>query len=164
MQAVTTEHNRNILTLLKATKWLYEQKESFEKTDADALEKFYKELDISVRSGMEYLMSSTKKHGWLPKLRAQELAKFYAKGDSLNLYSYLFFSQFPNIDTVKFPTRGRNYSEKIALIERVLQEKKVPDELINRDISIERTHYDLSYLFWEKLWFRKLLQELACKK
>jgi hypothetical protein len=63
------------------------------------------------------------------------------------LYSYLFFSKFENIDTVKFPTRGRNYAQKIELIEKVLQEKKIAPELIDRDVSIERTHYDLSYLF-----------------
>jgi len=40
-----------------------------------------------------------------PKLKALETALFYAKSENLNLYSYLFFSKFPNIETVKFPTR-----------------------------------------------------------
>ncbi|MDP2396244.1 MAG: hypothetical protein Q8S84_05115 [bacterium] len=40
----------------------------------------------------------------------------------MNLYTYLFFSQFKNIETVKFPTRGRNYTEKIKLIEQVLND------------------------------------------
>jgi hypothetical protein len=114
----------------------------------------------SVSSGVLKLKDSMKSIGWLPKLRAKELSQFYAKGDNLNLYSYLFFSQFKNIDTVKFPTRWRNYSEKILLIEKVLQANSVEKDLINRDISIERTHYDLSYIFWDKLWFRKLLKEL----
>jgi len=93
------------------------------------------------------------------RLKSEELAKFYAKWDNLNLHNYLFFSRFPNITTVKFPTRGRDYGEKIKLIEKVLQDWKIDKNLIDRGISIERTHYDLTYLFWEKLWFRKLLQE-----
>jgi len=82
-----------------------------------------------------------------------------AKWDNLNLYSYLFFSQFPNIDTVKFPTRGRNYAGKIALIEKVLTEWKVDEKYIHRWVSIERAHYDLEYLFWDKLWFRKMMNK-----
>jgi len=78
----------------------------------------------------------------------------------LNLYSYLFFSQFSNINTVKFPTRGRSYGEKIKLIEKVLQEGKVAPELLDRGISLERAHYDLTYLFGEKNWFRKMLQDI----
>ena len=102
-------------------------------------------------------MQKTKQVGWAPKLRAEELANFYAKGDNLNLYSYLFFSQFPNIDTVKFPTRGRSYASKIALIEKTLADGEVDPDLIHRWVSIERAHYDLEYLFWDKLWFRKIV-------
>jgi hypothetical protein len=94
------------------------------------------------------------------KLRAYELNNLYSKGDALNLYTYLFFSKFKNLDTVKFPTRGRNYAEKIALIERVLQEGKVDTMLIDRRISPERTHYDLTYLFGDKQWFRKMIETM----
>jgi hypothetical protein len=80
---------------------------------------------------------------WEAKLKAFELQNFYAKWDNLNLYNYLFFSEIPNVDTVKFPTRWRNYSEKIELIEKVLQEKKVDEKYIDRWISLERTHYNL---------------------
>lgn len=161
MKPITSEHNRNMIILLKGLKNLL-QDSSFSQDDrSEKVQNFHDEVELSIQSGMKQLMVWTKKHGGLPKLKAQELAKFYAKGDNLNLYSYLFFSKFPNIDTVKFPTRGRNYSEKIELIEKVLQEKEVDKQLINRDISIERTHYDLSYLFGEKLWFRNLIQEFS---
>ena len=164
MQPVTHSHNRNIIATLKAVKILQTSTIWIEGEALEKLNQFHDELNLSVESGMKKLMLSTQKLWGLPKLRAQELAKFYAKGDNLNLYSYLFFSQFENIDTVKFPTRWRNYAEKIELIEKVLTEKKIAPELIDRDVSIERTHYDLSYLFWEKLWFRNLLKEFSWKK
>ncbi len=164
MHPVTHIHNKNIVSILKATKMLLTSDVFLEEDVKNKLQSFHDELTLSVSSGMKKLMCSTQKLWGLPKLRAQELAKFYAKWDNLNLYSYLFFSQFENIDTVKFPTRGRNYAEKIELIEKVLTDKEISAELINRDISIERTHYDLSYLFWEKLWFRNLLKNLAWKK
>ena len=163
MKPVTDIHNRNIIIVLKWLKTLVNNKKTFSSDDFEKIKTFHDEVELSVQSWMKQLMWSTKKNGGLPKLKAQELAKFYAKGDNLNLYSYLFFSKFSNIDTVKFPTRGRDYAQKIELIEKVLQDKWVNDELIGRDISIERTHYDLSYLFWEKLWFRKLIKEFSWK-
>jgi len=152
---VTDERNKNILTFLKALKYLCED----ENIEED-IQKSLQELETSVQSGMKHLMSAIQNVWGLPKLRAQELAGFYAKWDNLNLYSYLFFSQFPNINTVKFPTRGRNYAEKIKLIEKVLQEWKVDSELLDRGMSIERAHYDLTYIFGEKLWFRDMVQKI----
>ena len=117
-----------------------------------------KELEDSVKSGMKYLMEKTKRVGWDAKLKAEELAKFYARSDNLNLYTYLFFSKFKNIETVKFPTRWRNYNEKLAILEEVVNSAKVDEKYLDRGISLERAHYDLTYLFWEKLWFRKMLK------
>ncbi len=94
-------------------------------------------------------------------MKAQELASFYSKGDNLNLYSYLFFSKFPNIETVKFPTRGRNYNEKLQLITKVVESGELDEkQYLDRSINIERTHYDLTYLFGEKLWFREMLKKI----
>lgn len=160
MKPINSEHNGNILIFLKGLKLILEESEKYDVKKIEEIQKLYDEMHQSVSSGVLKLKDSMKSIGWLPKLRAKELSQFYAKGDNLNLYSYLFFSQFKNIDTVKFPTRWRNYSEKILLIEKVLQANSVEKDLINRDISIERTHYDLSYIFWDKLWFRKLLKEL----
>jgi hypothetical protein len=94
------------------------------------------------------------------KLKAEELASFYSKWDNLNLYTYLFFSKFPNIETVKFPTRGRNYNEKLNTITQIVEAWELnQSDHFTRDLSIERAHYDLTYLFWEKLWFRELLKK-----
>ncbi len=155
MKPVTSERNKNIITFLKGLKYILGQ--DIDDGKKKELEILRDELDISVKTGIQFLMKKTKEIGWAPKLRAEELASFYAKGDNLNLYSYLFFSQFPNIDTVKFPTRWRNYASKIALIEKTLEETQVDKELIHRWVSIERAHYDLEYLFWDKLWFRKMV-------
>ena len=59
---------------------------------------------------------------------------------------------------MKFPTRWRNYNEKLAILEEVVNSAKVDEKYLDRGISLERAHYDLTYLFWEKLWFRKMLK------
>ncbi len=164
MKPLTDEKNRNIIMVLKAAKSLLENASFLSDDQKNALKQFHDELEGSVKSWIQELTWSTKKIWGLPKLRAQELAKFYAKWDNLNLYSYLFFSKFQNIDTVKFPTRGRDYARKIELIEKVLKEEKIDPALLGRDMSIERTHYDLTYLFWEKLWFRNILKDFSWKK
>jgi hypothetical protein len=105
-------------------------------------------------------MNKSKELWGMPKLKALELWNFYARWDNLNLYTYLFFSKFKNIETVKFPTRWRNYNEKIKIIEDVLKEWKVDKQYLNRWINIERAHYDLTYLFGDKLWFREMLKEI----
>jgi len=119
------------------------------------------EIEKSIKIWIKYLVNRTKELWWEPKLKAQELMWFYSRSDNLNLYSYLFFDKFKNIETVKFPTRGRSYNEKLKIIEDVLESWELDkDKYLNRWISIERAHYDMTYLFWDKLWFRKLIKEL----
>lgn len=152
LKPINSEHNKNIFSYLK---WLKYLTWSLKNNDFLTLQK---ELEDSVKSGMKYLMEKTKRVGWDAKLKAEELAKFYARSDNLNLYTYLFFSKFKNIETVKFPTRWRNYNEKLAILEEVVNSAKVDEKYLDRGISLERAHYDLTYLFWEKLWFRKMLK------
>ena len=153
MKPLTDIRNKNILTFLKAVKYISIENEEY-KWLADEIEK-------SIKTWMQYNLEKAKNIGWSAKLKAEELASFYAKGDNLNLYSYLFFSQFSNIETVKFPTRGRNYNEKIQIITKVVESWKLDEsEYFDRAINIERTHYDLTYLFGDKLWFRKLLKNM----
>lgn len=147
---VNSRRNINIMTYLKAVKFL-------KNSEYDNLQK---ELEKSIKTWMTYHLQKAKQIWWEAKLKAHELANFYSKSDNLNLYCYLFFSKFKNIETVKFPTRWRNYNEKIKLITQVVEEQKIPENLIDRWVSIERAHYDLTYLFWEKLWFRNMLKEL----
>ena len=157
LKPINSEHNKNIFSFLKWLKYL-NSLDNLEKIFSKELLELQFELEKSVKSWMKYLTEKTKKIGWNAKLKAEELAKFYARSDNLNLYTYLFFSKFKNIETVKFPTRWRNYNEKLAILEEVVNSKKIDEKFIDRGISLERTHYDLTYLFWEKLWFRKMLK------
>ena len=150
MKWLNEKRNTNILTYLRALKYL-------NKPEFNDLRE---EIEQSVQSGIKYLMSKSKELWGMPKLKANELGNFYARWDNLNLYAYLFFSKFKNIETVKFPTRWRNYNEKMKVIEDVLKEWKVNEKYLDRWINIERTHYDLTYLFWDKLWFREMLTEI----
>ena len=157
MQAVNTKRNINIITYLRALKSLSQSlPEGEKKLQIDDLRA---EIEQSVQSGIKYLTNKTKELWGMPKLKAMELWNFYARWDNLNLYTYLFFSKFPNIETVKFPTRWRNYNEKMKVIEEVLNKWEVDKKYLDRAVSIERAHYDLTYLFWDKLWFREMLKE-----
>ena len=147
---VNSTKNINILTYLKALKYL-------NNSDYDELKN---EIEKSIRSWMNYHLQKAKQIWWEAKLKAYELANFYSKSDNLNLYCYLFFSKFKNIETVKFPTRWRNHNEKLKLITQVVENQDIEYWLIDRWVSIERAHYDLTYLFWDKLWFRKMLKDL----
>gem|GEM_PF-322045 len=144
--------NTRILTYVKGLKYLLSTEVG---EYQETLQKLHDELQFSIQTGMTYFFEQVKQKGGEARLHAHERQIIYAKGDDLNLYTYLFFSQFPNIDTVKFPTRGRNYYEKIQTIAQTLRDGKVTN--LSRGVSIERAHYDLTYLFGEKLWFRQML-------
>lgn len=159
MKPINSKHNKNILSFLKWVKYLLSNKNLWE-DEKKELQNLEKEITKSFHSWFSYFKQKIESLWGQAKLKALELGKFYAKWDNLNLYAYLFFAKFSNLETVKFPTRGRIYAEKIALIEMVLKEWKVGKQFIDRGLSLERAHYDMSYLFWEKLWFRKMIQNI----
>lgn len=154
-----SEKNKKIIIYFKWLKYLLQNYIIDDKEDKITLLSLLEELEKSIKTWMEYFSKKMKELSGEPKLVALEKALFYAKSDNLNLYSYLFFSRFQNIETVKFPTRWRNYNEKLNMISEVVNSKKIPENMFDRWISIERTHYDLTYLFWDKLWFRKMLEK-----
>ncbi len=157
LQPLNSDWNKNILIFLRWIKALTQSLPKGEKKQQ--LEELQEELTNSFKSYMQFNKQKIQEIGWEAKLKALELQNFYAKWDNLNLYNYLFFSEIPNVDTVKFPTRWRNYAEKIELIEKVLQEWKVEEKYLNRWMSLERTHYDLTYLFKNKNWFNDKIQK-----
>ncbi|MCD5380652.1 U32 family peptidase, partial [Candidatus Gracilibacteria bacterium] len=162
LKPVADERNHNIFVFLKGVKYVLNnntENNICSEAQGEEIQNLSQELEKSIKSGMRHLAQKTKEMGGFAKLKALEIGTFYAKGDSLNLYNYLFFEKL-HIDTVKFPTRGRNYAEKIEIIEKVLQEGEVGQKYIDRGINIERAHYDLTYLFEDKLWFRKMLQNM----
>lgn len=151
------EKNKKIITYFKGIDFLLKNYEMWEEEKKSFLE-LKKELEKSIKTGMEYFFSKLKNLWWEPKLKALEKNLFYSKWDNLNLYSYLFFSKFKNIETVKFPTRGRSYNEKLNIIKDVVESGKIDELLLDRSMSPERSHYDLSYLFDEKIWFRNMMK------
>lgn len=150
MQPINSDWNKNILTYLKALKYLNKEEYSELKN----------ELEQSIKSWLEYLSNKVKSVWWLSKLKALEIWTFYSRWDNLNLYTYLFFSKFKNIETVKFPTRWRSYNEKLKIIEDTVNSWIIDKNLLDRWISLERAHYDLTYLFEDKLWFRNMLKNI----
>jgi hypothetical protein len=157
LKPLNSKHNKDLLVYLRGIKYI--TKNDFHNEKLEEIKNLEIELNNSFKSYLEYNTNKLKQVGWEAKLKALELGSFYAKWDNLNLYSYLFFDKIPNVDTVKFPTRWRNYSEKIKLIEEVLKKWEIDKSLLGRGINIERTHYDLSYLFDDKLWFRNMVNK-----
>lgn len=154
----SSEKNKKIIIYFKWLTYILQNYIISDEKEKIELLNLREELEKSIQTGMKYFFESVKKLGWEPKLKALETGLFYAKWDNLNLYSYLFFSKFSNIETVKFPTRGRSYNEKIKTIAETVENGKVDEKYIDRNVSLERSHYDLTYLFGEKLWFRKMLE------
>lgn len=154
----SSEKNKKIIIYFKGLTYILQNYIISDEKEKIELLNLREELEKSIQTGMKYFFESVKKLGWEPKLKALETGLFYAKWDHLNLYSYLFFSKFSNIETVKFPTRGRSYNEKIKTIAETVENGKVDEKYIDRNVSLERSHYDLTYLFGEKLWFRKMLE------
>lgn len=159
LKPIKNKENLHILTLLKWVKYLLWIKNITweERKDLQSLEK---EMYDSFQTGFNYFKEKIDVLQGYPKVKAEELKNFYGKNDILNLYAYLFLSQFHNLETIKFPTRGRNYEKKLVLIEKTLEDWSVDKDLLERDISPERTHYDLSYIFSNKLRFRKMIQKI----
>jgi len=54
---------------------------------------------------MEYYSNKLKELSGKTNILALEKKEFYSRSSDLNFYSYLFFSKFENIETVKFPMR-----------------------------------------------------------
>lgn len=159
LKPLNSEKNKNILIFLRWIKVLLKSEYEIISEKKDIILELEEELNNSFKTYLEYNSSKLKKVWWEAKLKALELASFYSKWDNLNLYSYLFFDKIENVDTVKFPTRWRNYSEKIQIIDNVLKQWKISEDLLDRGINIERAHYDLTYLFWDKLWFRNMMNK-----
>jgi hypothetical protein len=158
--SLTSEKNTQIFSFLKGLKCVLENEQQLDEERRKVFLELKKELEHSIKTGIEYNIIKQKELGGDAKLKALELAGLYAKGDFLNMYTYLFFSRFENIETVKFPMRGRHYNEKMKHILDVCAAGKVDTQkYLERGMSIERAHYDLTYLFGDTLWFRNLLKK-----
>ncbi len=134
-----TQWNKNVKLVSKILNKL--QEKEFEEM------RLYLEKDIKV--GIQAYQNYLKELVWWKYgIEAKYKDNFYNRADNLNLYSYVLFANIPNVDTVKFPTRGRNYQTKLNLIQEIVESKW--DNIIEYlDMSCvpSRAHYDLSFLF-----------------
>ena len=112
-------------------------------------------------SQKQYLQNIKELVWWKFWVETKYKDNFYNRSDNLNLFSYIFFDNFENIDTVKFPTRWRNYLPKIQLIANCIENKNTLFDNLDLNISPERSHYDLKSLFDNnKFWFYDLRKKL----
>jgi hypothetical protein len=125
-----------------------------------SLQNLQTEFQNQIKNWLTYNNNLIKNLNWKTNVLAKEKDLFYNRSSNLNLYSYLFFAKFPNIKTVKFPTRWRNNNEKLKTIEETVNNWKVDKNLIDSSIWLDRVHYDLTYLFWDKLWFREMMKKI----
>ncbi|MFA5917510.1 MAG: U32 family peptidase [Candidatus Gracilibacteria bacterium] len=160
LKQIEDKKNKEVISLLRGLNYLLNDNNSYlNLDDRNDFLKLKEELDNSVKSGISYNLQKEKEVGGKTKIKSLELASFYSRTDNLNLYAFLFFSKFKNIITMKFPTRGRHSINKFDLIKKVVESGKVDKSLIDRGTSIERSHYDLTHIFKDKLWFRKLINK-----
>ncbi len=158
LKQIEDKDNKKIISLLKWLNYLLNENNYYlVLDDRNDFLKLKEELDNSVKSWISYNLQKEKENWWKTKIKSLELASFYSRTDNLNLYAFLFFSKFKNIVTMKFPTRWRHSINKFDLIKKVIEIWKIDKSIINRWVSIERSHYDLTHIFKEKLWFRKLI-------
>jgi len=164
LQWPRTEHNENFRIFFDAVKILKENNINLENLQYfENLDKLLNYLQKEEKEWKEQYMENLKEFVW-GKFGVETKYKdnFYNRADNLNLYSYVFFDKFENIDTVKFPTRWRNYLPKIQLIDKCVKNPETITEHLDRNISPERAHYSLKYLFWnDKYWFYRLREQLT---
>jgi len=155
MKSLDDKQNKKILIILKWINYILNNNYIWE--NLNILNELKNELETSIKSWISFNLEKQNELWWETKVNSIELANFYWKSDILNIYSYIFFLKFKNIVTVKFPTRWRTSLNKIKIIDELIKEWTINNNVLNRWISIKRTHYDLTHIFWEKLRFRKLL-------
>jgi len=163
LQWLRTKHNQNFKTVLKAVRFLKQHKIVLNNLPYfESLDNLLNYLETEEKLWKEQYLKNLKeivgeKFGVIAKYKDW----LYNRADNLNLYSYVFFDKFNNLDTVKFPTRWRNYLPKLKLIENCINDENNILANLDMNCSFERAHYDLKYLFWnDKYWFYKIRQNL----
>ena len=150
---MNTKWNKNVKLVSKILNELQE-------VEFEEIQSFLeKDIENGTQAYQKYLEELV---WWKYGIESKYKDNFYNRADNLNLYSYLLFADIPNVDTVKFPTRGRNYQTKLNLIKDIVESKwdKILEHL---DMSCvpSRAHYDLSYIFdGDKERFQKIRERL----
>ncbi|MDD2566236.1 MAG: U32 family peptidase, partial [Candidatus Gracilibacteria bacterium] len=92
LQSFESKRNKRIIKYLKGLKYANAN------LDFGELE-LQKELEKSVKSGVEFYFSKLKETFGETNIKSDYLNKTYNRSDNLNIFAYLYFSKFPNIET-----------------------------------------------------------------
>ncbi len=159
---VHTEHNKNIDLLKIVLNHLLEHNIDINLPYFESLENFKDYLDKEIKYWKQQSFENIKELNWWKfGVKAKYKDNFYNRADNLNLYSYVFFDKFENIDTVKFPTRWRNYLPKIQLIDECVKNEDKIFEQFDMNVSFERANYNLKYLFDnDRYWFYDIRKKI----
>ncbi len=163
LQWSKTKHNNEFNIVYKTVELLEKNWENIDNlVYFENLNNFKKYLEKERKNSQKQYLENIKELIWWKFwVETKYKDNFYNRSDNLNLFSYIFFDKFENIDTVKFPTRWRNYLPKIQLIANCIENKNTLFNNLDLNISPERAHYDLKTLFDNnKFWFYNLRKKL----
>ena len=162
LQGLRVRHNQNFQTLYEAVEILKENNISLQIPYFENIDNLYNYLQKEKKYGyQQYLKNLQEFMWWKFGINAKYKDDFYNRSNNLNLFSYVFFDNFENLDTVKFPTRGRNYLPKLKLIDECVKNPENIYEYLTLNDVPERAHYDLKYLFDnDKYWFYDVRKKL----
>ena len=163
LQWPKTKHNNEFNTIYKTVELLEKKWDDLDNLPYfENLNNFKDYLEKERKNSQKQYLENIKELVWWRFwVETKYKDNFYNRSDNLNLFSYIFFDKFENIDTVKFPTRWRNYLPKIQLIANCIENKDKLFENLDLNVSLERSHYSLKSLFDNnKFWFYDLRQKL----
>ncbi len=163
LQWPKTKHNNEFNIIYKTVELLEKNWENIDNLPYfENLNNFKKYIEKERKSSQKQYLENIKELVWWKFwVETKYKDNFYNRSDNLNLFSYIFFDKFENIDTVKFPTRWRNYLPKIQLIANCIENKDALFNNLDLNVSPERSHYDLKSLFDNnKFWFYDLRKKL----
>jgi len=153
-----SKNNFNLKMYLKAM-WILEKHGI--NIDKDFFNYIRTELKLWMKEYMKKIKEVFGAEYWI---LAENKDKLYNRSDNLNLFTAIFFNSIENIDTIKFPTRWRNYLADLKRITEVIEWKVDIMDILNLSNIYKRSHYDLNYLFdWNKKWFYNVRKELHNK-
>ncbi len=162
LQGIKTQHNINFQIIYEAVEILSDNNIDFKNDYFENINDLLNYLKNEKELGYKQYLKNLHEFMWAKFwVEAKYKDDFYNRSDNLNLFSYVFFDKFKNLDTVKFPTRWRDYLPKIKLIDECVKNPDKIYEILSLNDIPERAHYDLKYLFNDnKYWFYEIRKKI----
>lgn len=165
LQWPKTKHNLNFQTVYEVAKILKQNNENIQHDYFKNIDELVDYLEKEKTEWQKQYIKNLEEFVWEKFwIKAKYKDDFYNRSNNLNLFSYVYFDKFKNLDTVKFPTRGRNYLPKLKIIEECIKNNNKIYEKLTLNDTPTRAHYELKYLFDNnKYWFYDLRKKLWWK-